>query len=111
MTALKLLKWLSVVIVAPWLIFMIVSVYAGGEPFTNMGESIASNAKAIMLKLSTKADMIKMQADEWKEKIMGKKTEGKEVQESTPRSEPQGNKTKKKGAAVKQSPAKTGETQ
>jgi hypothetical protein len=111
MTALKLLKWLSVVIVAPWLIFMIVSVYAGGEPFTNMGESIASSAKAIMLKLSTKADMIKMQAAEWKEKIIGKKSEGHEVQESAPGSEPHGKKSKKKGAPVKQPAGKTGETQ
>ena len=111
MTALKLIKWLSVIIVTPWLIFMIVSAYAGGEPFTKMGESIASSVQTIMLKLSTKADMIKMQADEWKEKIMGRKSEGKEVQESTPRNEPQGKKTKKKGAAVKQSPSKTGETQ
>jgi len=111
MTAVKLIKWLSVVIVTPWLIFMIVSVYAGGEPFTKMGESIASSVQTIMLKLSTKANMIKMQADEWKEQIMGKKSEGKEVQESTPRGEPQGKKTKKKGATVKQPPAKTGETQ
>jgi len=109
MTTFKLIKWLSVTTVTPWPVFMILSVHTGGEPFTEMGESIASSVQTLILKLSAKADRIKMQADEWKEKITGKKSEGKRVQQTAPRSEPQGKKTKK-DAAVKQALAKTGET-
>jgi hypothetical protein len=112
MTTLKLIKWLTVVIVTPWLIFMIVSIYGGGEPFTKMGESIASSVQSITLKLSKKADTIKVEADELKEKITGKKTESKEAQESAPKSEPKEKKTKKKKrAAVRPAPATTDETQ
>jgi hypothetical protein len=110
MTALKLIKWLMVVIVSPWLVFMIISVYGGGAPFAKMGESIISIVQNITLQLSTKADIIKMQADEWKDKIMGKKSEGREVPESALKTEPEEKKAKKKGAGVKQVPAKTGET-
>ena len=101
----------TVAIVAPWLVFMIVFIYGGGEPFMKMGESIGSHVQSITLKLSKKADMIKMQADELKEKITGKKTESKEPRESAAPSELKEKKKKKKGAAVRQAPARTGETQ
>jgi hypothetical protein len=55
--------------------------------------------------------MIKMQADELKEKITGKKTESEEPQASAAPSELKEKKKKKKGAAVRQAPARTGETQ
>ena len=109
MTASKLIQWLLVAIVTPWLVFMIISVYGGGAPFAKMGESIISSVQNITLKLSTKADFIKMQADELKEKIMGK-TEGKGVPDSALKTGPEQKNAKKKGAGVKQVPAKTGET-
>jgi hypothetical protein len=112
MTTLKLITWLSVVIVTPWLVFMIISIFGGGEPFTKMGESIVSHVQNVTLKLTKKADMIKMEADELKEKITGKTTESKKAQEPASKSELKEKKKKKRdGAAVKQAPAKTDETQ
>lgn len=84
---LKVIKWLSVAIVTPWLMFMLVSIFSGGEVFTRMGDSLASSVQGITLKLSTKADMIKRQADEWREKITGKKSEVREAEEAKPKAE------------------------
>ncbi len=73
MTAFRILKWISFIIIAPWLIFMLTAVFMGGEPITKMGEVVVSSVQSLTLKLSSKADSVKRQSDEWKEKITGKK--------------------------------------
>jgi hypothetical protein len=111
MTTLKLIKWLTFVIITPWLIFMIIAIFGGGEPFKKMGESAVSYLQEVTIKLTKKADVIKMEADELREKITGKKPETKEAQAPAPKSELKEKKTKKKRAAAKPAPAKTDESQ
>ena len=75
MKSLKILKWGTIAIIMPWLIFMIRAIFKGGDIFARMGESIVSGVQDMALRLSKKADTIKTQADEWKEKLTGIKTE------------------------------------
>lgn len=93
MTAFKVLKWLTILIVTPWLVFMLTAAFKGSGPIKEMGEFTASAVRALTVKLGDKADTIKIQADEWKEKITGKKAE-----EAKPAAQekPQDKKSKKK---------------
>jgi hypothetical protein len=82
MKSLKILKWLTIAIIMPWLIFMILAVFKGGEIFARMGESIALGVQDMTLRFSKKADTIKTQADEWKEKLTGIKSEEKTAEDA-----------------------------
>ncbi len=96
MTGFRVLKWISFIIIAPWLIFMLTATFKGGEPITRMGELVVSSVQSLTLKLSSKADSIKMQADEWKEKITGKKAdEEKPVVQEKPQDKTSKKKSKK----------------
>ncbi len=66
----------------PWFIFMILAIFKGGEIFARMGKSIASGVQDMTLGMSKKADTIKTQADEWKEKLSGIKSETKTVEDA-----------------------------
>lgn len=81
MKSLKVIKWLSIAIIMPWLIFMILAIFKGGEIFTKMGGSVVAGVQEITIKLSRKADMVKTQADEWKEKITGIRSEEKAAED------------------------------
>ncbi|HMK60159.1 MAG TPA: hypothetical protein VK452_03310 [Dissulfurispiraceae bacterium] len=102
MTSLKLLKWLAIAIIAPWLLFMIISAFKGGDIFTQVGESMINEVRDISIKLSRKADRIKAEADEWKEKL-GFKHEEKAKEVISNEEKAPANKTKK---AVKSSSAR-----
>ena len=82
MKSLKILTWVSIAIIMPWIIFMILAIFKGGEIFARMGESIVSGIQDMTLGLSKKADTIKTQADEWKEKLTGSKSEKKTVEDA-----------------------------
>lgn len=105
MTALKVIKWIAVILVMPWLVFMVISVTSGGSQFVRMGESAVSLVQSVTLKLSTKADSIKAEADEWKEKITGKKAEVK-ADESLGKDEKPPEKKKRKRVSSAQAPLK-----
>ncbi|HMK56763.1 MAG TPA: hypothetical protein VK448_09020 [Dissulfurispiraceae bacterium] len=96
MTSLKILKWLSIAIITPWLVFMVLSAIKGGEIFTRMGDSVIEDVRDISAKLSRKADMVKIQADEWKEKLGFKS--GEKAEEAKPAEEKVPAKKTKKAA-------------
>lgn len=75
MTAFKIIKWLTVILVTPWLIFMVTAVMKGGEPFKRMGDGVSRMVEDSAESLAAKADVVKWQADEWKEKYLGIKRE------------------------------------
>ena len=87
MKSLKILKWVTIAVITPWLVFMILAAFKGGEIFTRMGESIVSGVQDMTLGLSKKADMIKTQADEWKEKLTGIKSETKTAEDAKSKDE------------------------
>ena len=87
MNSLKVLKWLAVAIITPWLIFMLISIFKGGELFTETGAYVVAAVQDITLRLSKKADMVKIQADEWKGKLTGIKSDGKAEEETTSKDE------------------------
>jgi len=87
MKSLKILKWVTIAIIMPWLIFMIHAIFKGGEIFARMGESIVSGVQDMTLGLSKKADMIKTQAYEWKEKLTGIKSEKKTAEDAKSQNE------------------------
>jgi FlaA1/EpsC-like NDP-sugar epimerase len=115
MKSLKVIKWLSIVIIMPWLIFMILAILKGGETFTKMGESLVSTVQEMTLKLSRKADMVKTQADEWKEKLTGIKSEEKATEEAKTKAEKapvkKVKKTKRKPSAEGPASPKPGDDQ
>jgi hypothetical protein len=115
MNSLKFIKWLAIAIITPWLIFMLISAFKGGEPFKEMGASIVAVVQDITLKLSKKADMIQIQADEWKEKLTGVKGEEKAAEEAKSKDEKAPVKktkvTTKRPPAAQQPSSKTGDAQ
>jgi hypothetical protein len=87
MKALKIIKWLTIILITPWLVFMILAIFNGGEIFNRMGESVVAEVQDITHKLSAKADMIKAQADEWREKWSGTRHAEQKAEESKAKDE------------------------
>jgi FlaA1/EpsC-like NDP-sugar epimerase len=115
MKSLKITKWLCITIIMPWLIFMILAIFKGGGIFTKMGESLVLRVQEMALRLSGKADMVKTQTDEWKEKLTGIKSEEKAAEEAKAKDEKapvkKEKKTKRHSSAEGQSSAKPGDAQ
>jgi hypothetical protein len=106
MTAFKILKWLTIILVTPWLVFMLLSVFKGGEPFVKMGDGLSGWVLDSAKNLAGKADTIKWQADEWKERYLGIKREEKEPEVPLKPAEkkPEKKKTKKRPPPEKKEP-------